>query len=230
MSHFLERLAASVAGSPAGPRLRPLSGSIYRPAQPTALPNASWEQVAESPADAFGDEAPQSKPISRAAQSKPGTRSDAFDESRAGALPRMTSSPQIDSAPQPDGSASRERTIDRTNTAVRNGAAPRTLEQSDSEERRGRLSRSQEPPEHLLPLRAEETLVRPEMVVPRPASGERGRLKQEPAREPDAITIHIGRIEVAAVTQPVLRPAPAKAARKAMSLDEYLRRGNGRAR
>jgi len=37
--------------------------------------------------------------------------------------------------------------------------------------------------------------------------------------------IHIGRIEVAAIAPPAPRPAPV---RKSLSLDEYLRRGNGR--
>jgi hypothetical protein len=49
-----------------------------------------------------------------------------------------------------------------------------------------------------------------------------------PTHEPDEIHIHIGRIEVAAVTQQAPRPAPAPA-RKSLNLDEYLRRGNGRA-
>jgi hypothetical protein len=43
--------------------------------------------------------------------------------------------------------------------------------------------------------------------------------------EPDEIHIHIGRIEVAAIAPPAPRPAPV---RKSLSLDEYLRRGNGR--
>jgi hypothetical protein len=48
-----------------------------------------------------------------------------------------------------------------------------------------------------------------------------------PARELGEIQIHIGRIEVTAVPQ-AARPAPAPA-RKALSLDEYLRRRDGRA-
>jgi hypothetical protein len=63
----------------------------------------------------------------------------------------------------------------------------------------------------------------------RAASGDAARRAPAPAHESDEITIHIGRIEVAAVHQPAARPAPAPA-RKAMSLDEYLKRGNGRAR
>ena len=50
----------------------------------------------------------------------------------------------------------------------------------------------------------------------------------QPAREPDSIEIHIGRIEVlAAQPQQVQRP-PAQPARKSLDLGEYLRRG-GRA-
>jgi len=50
-----------------------------------------------------------------------------------------------------------------------------------------------------------------------------------PAREPDEIQIHIGRIEVTAMPPPVARPV-APAARKGPSLDEYLSRRDGRAR
>lgn len=43
-------------------------------------------------------------------------------------------------------------------------------------------------------------------------------------REPGEIEIHIGRIEVTAVTGPAASPPPLKPARKAPSLDEYLQR------
>jgi hypothetical protein len=48
-------------------------------------------------------------------------------------------------------------------------------------------------------------------------------------REPDEIQITIGRIEVTAVPQSPARPAP-KPGRKSLSLDEYLRRADGRGR
>ena len=50
-----------------------------------------------------------------------------------------------------------------------------------------------------------------------------------PAREPDEIQIHIGRIEVTAVPPPVARPV-APPTRKGPSLDEYLSRRDGRGR
>jgi hypothetical protein len=49
-----------------------------------------------------------------------------------------------------------------------------------------------------------------------------------PAREADDIQIHIGRVEVTAVQQVQTRPA-AKPERKSLNLDEYLKRGTGRA-
>jgi hypothetical protein len=55
-------------------------------------------------------------------------------------------------------------------------------------------------------------------------------IRRAPAaqREADEIHIHIGRIEVAAIAQAAPRP-PAAPARKTVNLEEYLRRGDGRA-
>jgi len=66
--------------------------------------------------------------------------------------------------------------------------------------------------------------------VARTAKAEAARRAVPTQREADEIHIHIGRIEVAASASPapqVVRPATA---RKALSLDEYLKRGNGRGR
>ena len=49
-----------------------------------------------------------------------------------------------------------------------------------------------------------------------------------PSRPTDDIQIHIGRIEVTAVQPVPARAAPAKPQRRAPSLDEYLRRRDGR--
>jgi hypothetical protein len=51
---------------------------------------------------------------------------------------------------------------------------------------------------------------------------------REPEREPDEIQIHIGRIEVTAAPPAAVRPA-SKPERKALSLDDYLKRKRGRA-
>jgi hypothetical protein len=62
--------------------------------------------------------------------------------------------------------------------------------------------------------------------VRREAGSSRG--FREPEREPDEIQIHIGRIEVTAAPPAAVRPAP-KPERKALSLDDYLKRKRGRA-
>jgi hypothetical protein len=49
---------------------------------------------------------------------------------------------------------------------------------------------------------------------------------QPAARQYDEIEIHIGRIEVTAVSQPAARPA-SQPARKSLNLDEYLKRREG---
>ncbi len=49
-----------------------------------------------------------------------------------------------------------------------------------------------------------------------------------PAREPDEVQIHIGRIEVLAVPQAQAGRPAAKPARKSVNLDEYLKRGDKR--
>jgi hypothetical protein len=68
-------------------------------------------------------------------------------------------------------------------------------------------------------------LARPQVEPPATQRADR----QEGGRGTEDIQIHIGRIEVIAVPQPVQRAAPA-AARKTESLDEYLRRRDGRPR
>ncbi len=230
MSHFLERLAASVVGRPAGPRLRPLSGSIYSPAPLAALPDEPWERSAELSADALGEGTVQSKPISRTAQFKHHTQPDAFAESQASASPRMAQSQHIDPSPQSSVPSSTERAMRPVDARARDDAASGSAERGDSEGQHGSFPRAQGQSEQLLPLRAQEAVVWPATGTTRWNHSEPLRQMQKPAREPDEITIHIGRIEVAAVTQSPVQPAPAPRVRKAMTLDEYLRRGNGRAR
>jgi hypothetical protein len=55
------------------------------------------------------------------------------------------------------------------------------------------------------------------------------RSSPRPSSQPDDVHIHIGRIEVTAVQPVPARTAPAKPMRHAPSLDEYLKRRNGRA-
>jgi hypothetical protein len=66
----------------------------------------------------------------------------------------------------------------------------------------------------------------PTAAAIRTAGSEAARRAQPAQPEADEIHIHIGRIEVAAISQHSPRPAAA-AARRSLNLDEYLRRGNG---
>jgi hypothetical protein len=61
-------------------------------------------------------------------------------------------------------------------------------------------------------------------------TGRRGARRADPAqREPDEIQIHIGRIEVIAAAPAPARPAQPQPRRGSFSLDEYLRRRDGKA-
>jgi hypothetical protein len=86
------------------------------------------------------------------------------------------------------------------------------------------IAASQPPPPRLQPR---DSL--PNTAPARTAPSEAARRFQPSQRETDEIHIHIGRIEVAAISQAAPRPAAA-AARRSLNLDEYLRRGNGRPR
>ncbi len=68
----------------------------------------------------------------------------------------------------------------------------------------------------------------PSLVFPgRPEAGSSQPFASQP-RASDDIEIHIGRIEVAAVHPAPARTAPARPQRRAASLDEYLKRRDGR--
>jgi len=70
------------------------------------------------------------------------------------------------------------------------------------------------------------------LVTPDAQKGEKRNLPPlsgQPQREPDEIQIHIGRIEVVAVPPAPVPPAALKPQRGVPSLDEYLRRRDGRA-
>jgi len=69
----------------------------------------------------------------------------------------------------------------------------------------------------------------PHGVAAHGARGTIGEAARRRAGEPDSVEIHIGRIEVTAVQPAPARVAPAKLARHAPSLEEFLKRRNGRA-
>jgi hypothetical protein len=69
--------------------------------------------------------------------------------------------------------------------------------------------------------------MRPELA--RPIPREKPIVRGGKAPEPDEIQIHIGRIEVIAV-QPPAQAQPKKARAESLTLDDYLRRRDGKSR
>jgi hypothetical protein len=71
----------------------------------------------------------------------------------------------------------------------------------------------------------------PPVVVAVPSTGptaDSTRSFAAPSRLSDEVEIHIGRIEVTAVHPSPIRAAPAKSPRRAPTLDDYLKRRDGR--
>ncbi len=229
MSHFLERLASGVTqrGAAAQPALRPMVGSIYAPQrsrdaeQSTAVHEEETAERAVS--DARRETSREREPsiLSRGR----GAISAEEPEAVAQGTPAHTQPAAERLLP-----AAREEV--HANAGTLRGDAVRG---DDAELPKPREERTKP-----LDLRtAIDLLMQPswsDATLPVPAAHSAARAGREetarrglqPQREPDEITINIGRIEVAAVQQ-IVRPAAAPA-RKAMSLDEYLKRGSGRAR
>lgn len=240
MSHFLERLARGVMrseGTAAQPALRPMTGSIYAPA---------WMSDGREP------DSPRAELYEIAAgeaREEIAERTSSAEPAREHRLDVMET-PRIvaENAQMPRVAAMRaERLLPAEKRETRGDDfwfAARTDEddatRDEGERPAATLMRRSEEPGALDLQSAVEFLTgagQEETRAPAAARLNSGRQAARvlPAgassqmREPDEITIHIGRIEVAAVQQQAPRPAAAPQ-RKAMSLDEYLKRGNGRAR
>ena len=230
MSHFLQRLAASVVARPTAPRLRPVSGSIYAPLSGRAA------DVPKLPVEI---PAPIVRQVSAGTVER-GTRAERFEESRANeedARSHVPGSRELQERLVPAARSVQRllhvATDDSRQERGSKSAAPSSDREEFAESRD--ISRGDDPAS-LREVQTAGNLLRP-MQPLASARDARAHVSEKPAerraaaqtREADEITIHIGRIEVAAIAQPVARPASAPT-RRAMSLDEYLKRGNGRAR
>lgn len=243
MSHFLGRLASGVTRTAAEPRLRPLQGSIYAPAQPRI-----GAEIGTSP-EWTATESAASETMNRAARSeethgvafpaRPTAFRAEFDgEEKMQPNPEQrtrTESPVRTAAPRQEILLPPERaeTTDRRDAfaAMHAGNEKGNTGRGENfpEAERPLMRRTQIEAASIAPLRAPQVNRQPFAGPAQRTAGE-SRRAAEPAREPDEISIHIGRVEVAAVTQPVARPATAAPPRKSINLSEYLRRGSGRAR
>jgi len=241
MSHFLERLASNVA-KPAGagasqPQLRPLLGSIYSPARAASAGVQLFPLKTGRSETSMGDKY-ESAPYT----GQPG-RLGAFNLPAAHNENEPSRSRRFAQSSSFDSSSQHETPLPMVNTEAQSVDIVSTLparghDSAPVDSRRGSEPRLQREEGAALPdLRTVvDLLMRPSQEQPaapsqalQSASSSARTAGRESAREPDEITIHIGRIEVTAAPQPVARPAAAPA-RRSISLDEYLKRGNGRAR
>lgn len=248
MSHFLARLASSITQSPHAmgmPKLRPLAGSIYEPLgfRSENAPGTPIEAEASEPRrlqtpDAHGFRAIMRMETAQRA-GKSGNDESVFQHStRAGAKDAPQSQtmqqheallpPSQDAESLPPSSFAHAVPVPHRQDAV--SAAQMGLGDILPVEEQPLARRSQPLQKNAnLPL-LPQAMIQPARSIKHDADKDSARRAVPQAQEPDEIHIHIGRVEVAAVMQPAVRPAPAAQARKAMSLDEYLRRSNGRAR
>jgi hypothetical protein len=234
MSNFLQRVAATVIQPKA--RLQPMFGSIFAPAT-LPSPAESFPAQAEISSQTFAPHRQQSMtsphldPSSQAVASQTFAGEDRLFSTTAqegSSLARSNRSPAADQPLLPVFSSPNDlrgsthphpfvedSTFESSKSATANQAASPAPYQP-------LLAASQQPAPKLQPR---ESL--PTSAATRTSASEAARRAQPAQREADEIHIHIGRIEVAAITQPSPRPAAA-AARRSLNLDEYLRRGNGR--
>ncbi|MGB6743170.1 MAG: hypothetical protein WBE38_05880 [Terracidiphilus sp.] len=256
MSHFLQRLASSVTKptGPAGqPALRPLLGSIYTPQSfdatgEQAMPVEATESVAPAAREfvarperesraaisiAHGDpaESESSSTQGESAESHlPAART--HDPLRPEIAPRREALFPLEGIRSSDVSDS----IPASRRGIDHSSDDRTVTLLPQAHEGARAKIFAQDDRPLIPpakpaTSAGQTLARQLAggSKVRAANREAARQSGQSGREPDEISIHIGRIEVTAAPQPVVRPAPAPA-RRSVNLDEYLRRGNGRAR
>lgn len=225
MTGFLQRISAIAAA----PRLHPLAASLHAPASPPleiltetlAAQPANRQPATSAPASASASASPAPLQPPQAAIAAPAL---AFPGQPARA-PQATAPGRVP-VPQQTAPASRLTLpeIMRQLTAERIAPPPGTADPA------GPPASSATAPKTLFPPAAPGPQPLPPTAAPDPVPapafaqplGRQARPQPSAASEPAPIKIHIGRVEITAVPPP---PAvTAKPARKAMSLDDYLRR------
>jgi hypothetical protein len=232
MSNFLQRVAASVIQPKA--RLQPMFGSIFAPA------------TLSSPAEFSPAQAEISSKALAPHHQEPRTAPHFDTPSQAFANNVFTNVDGLFSAAAQDySSPSRFNLRQADQPLVPSFSTPTdprgpththsSLEDLPFESSKPAAANQPTSPGPYQPLMAAGQQTAPKLqprdAMPTPAAirtgGSEAARRAQPAQpEADEIHIHIGRIEVAAISQPSPRPAAA-AARRSLNLDEYLRRGNG---
>jgi hypothetical protein len=230
MSGYLQRLARN-AMSPAH-SIHPAVGSIFSPPKEERMPAPLLEydeiETVENRAESVAPIAPAAPPRAARTPASPANEArEAKQRREDGGLPREAFQPI---APVPRRTAPVVRTPRKTGPPLEE---PGPLGSTETEQPPGIQVESEEAYTPLLPPAAQSTeIFRPSQTVVSAASKKEApgvsRRAAPSKSEPDEIQIHIGRIEVTAVPQTAPRPAVVPPS-KSINLDEYLKRGRGRA-
>jgi hypothetical protein len=215
-------MAASVLNP--GGAIHPVVGSLFSPKPEVSLETFGNEEVVPtSDRREFVRESVSELAISARSEVRPRTAVDAIEGDRPSGL--ITARQAAGSRPpisSPAGAESRSVT---------------PLTARDQSDRAVESSASAGQSEPIIEKRPYAPLI-PAALSPAPTAATLGQVRRPSAdwsqrvvsqsRTADDIEIHIGRIEVTAVQPSAVRAAPAKPQRRAASLDEYLKRRDGR--
>ncbi len=228
MSNFLQRVAAAIIQPKA--KLQPMLGSIFAPATlyaptETLPPEIASQTVAPRRHEPSNFDGPNQAVARHASETGgrwfPATRQEDFSPAYSSRSPTADQPllPTFSNTADPRGPT---HTHPSAENSPFESSKPAANQPTAPIPYKPLIAAGQQPPPRLQPL---DTLSN--SGAARASTSEAARRFQPAQREADEIHIHIGRIEVAAIAQPVPRPAAA-AARRSLNLDEYLRRGNGR--
>lgn len=206
MSGYLQRLAGSAAQP--SQRVHPMVGSMFAPSTPE-----------------LGDESGMQSEMSDTTLTNSESRSTSHRVNLDFELSRSDLSQQPDKTRQDTPTRSYSASGDEEETDKQASTKSRPSTPHDVESQQSLIPPPYSP---LLPPKEQRPALLPNAATPaRPSRGSSPAASQASHREPDDIQIHIGRVEVLAVAQPQPQSTP-KVTRKSTSLDDYLRRRDGR--
>jgi hypothetical protein len=241
MSHFLERLAAGVTQPASQARLRPLVGSVFAPTQRMGL--AESAPIESSTLSSLPQTHRSAARVEEASSGKEPDEHQGFplpqaktlqgvDARKAAQKPTIQPLISVSSPVAPH-----EAPMLSPNASVNSIESEQVKQATPEFDRQQRLGPSDVPPSYRPLVRVEDSAAvaptqhlqpyQSEAGAAKKPSAEVSRRPASPPHEPDEIHIHIGRIEVAAISPPAPRPA-APPARKSLDLSEYLKRSNRR--
>jgi hypothetical protein len=218
VSGYLQRLAAGARKPESA--IHPIVGALFSAPQAAASLETPLDEERVSPRE-------RSEPLHEAVSMPPHEQAELRPHITAPARANQSTAGVIADAQPPAGSA-RSITI---------GEGPVSANRYDQGEVRAESAKGEREAEKInalsdyVPLIPTSLTPSPPVVVAVPSTGptaDSTRSSAAPSRPADEVEIHIGRIEVTAVHPSPIRAAPAKSPRRAVTLDDYLKRRDGR--